>query len=92
MKIVSENIFVKSKGNALTNEAFAAFINENGIKEFYIAGADAVACVKSTCYNMAKNGYAVHVLTDCITSYDKKKIPEMLDYYERNGCIIETLS
>lgn len=92
IKIVSENIFVKSKGNALTSEAFAAFINENGIKEFYIAGADAVACVKSTCYNMAKNGYVVHVLTDCITSYDKKKIPEMLDYYERNGCIIETLS
>ena len=92
IKIVSDNIFVKSKGNALTSEAFAAFINENGIKEFYIAGADAVACVKSTCYNMAKNGYVVHVLTDCITSYDKKKIPEMLDYYERNGCIIETLS
>ena len=91
IKIVSENIFVKSKGNALTSEAFAAFINENGIKEFYIAGADAVACVKSTCYNMAKNGYVVHVLTDCITSYDKKKIPEMLDYYERYGCIIETL-
>ncbi|MDE6850094.1 MAG: cysteine hydrolase [Clostridia bacterium] len=91
MKIVSENIFVKSKGNALTSEAFAAFINENGIKEFYIAGADAVACVKSTCYNMAKSGFKVHVLSNCITSYDKKKIPEMLAYYERNGCSIETL-
>lgn len=90
MKIVSENIFVKSKGNALTSEAFAAFISENGIKEFYVAGADAVACVKSTCYNMAKNGFIVHVLSNCITSYDKKKIPEMLDYYERNGCSIET--
>jgi len=63
----------------------------DGVNEFYIAGADAVACVKSTCYNMAKNGYAVHVLSDCITSYDKKKIPEMLSYYERNGCRIETL-
>ena len=92
MKIVSENIFVKSKGNALTSEAFAAFISENDIKEFYIAGADAVACVKSTCYNMAKNGYIVHVLSDCITSYDKRKIPEMLDYYARNGCSIEALS
>ncbi len=91
MKIASENIFVKSKGNALTSEGFAAFIVENGVNEFYIAGADAVACVKSTCYNMAKNGYAVHVLSDCITSYDKKKIPEMLSYYERNGCRIETL-
>lgn len=81
MKIVSENIFVKSKGNALTSEAFVAFISENGIKEFYVAGADAVACVKSTCYNMAKNGFIVHVLSNCITSYDKKKITEMLYYY-----------
>ncbi|MDE6474807.1 MAG: cysteine hydrolase [Clostridia bacterium] len=92
MKIVSDNIFVKSKGNALTSEKFASFISENDIKEFYIAGADAIACVKSTCYNMAKNGYIVHVLSDCITSYDKKKIPEMLNYYERNGCKIETLN
>lgn len=91
MKIASENIFVKSKGNALTSEGFASFIEENEIKEFYIAGADAVACVKSTCYNMAKQGYIVHVLSDCITSYDKKKIPEMLSYYERNGSQIETL-
>ncbi len=89
MKIASGNVFVKSKGNALTSEGFAAFIHENGIKEFYVAGADAVACVKSTCYNMAKNGFTVHVLSDCITSYDKKKIPEILDYYERNGCSVE---
>ncbi len=92
MKIVSENIFVKSKGNALTSEDFAAFVSENKIKEFYVAGADAIACVKSTCYNMAKSGYTVRVLSDCITSYDKKKIPEMLDYYERNGCLIQTLN
>lgn len=91
MKIVSDNIFIKSKGNALTSEDFAAFISENGVKEFYVAGADAVACVKLTCYNMAKNGYKVHVLSDCITSYDKSKIPEMLNYYERNECSIETL-
>lgn len=92
MKIASENIFVKSKGNALTSEGFAAFIKENGVNEFYIAGADAVACVKSTCYNMAKSGYSVHVLSNCITSYDKNKICEMLNYYESKGCSIETLN
>lgn len=91
MKIVSDNIFEKSKGNALTSEEFVSFINNNDINEFYIAGADACACVKSTCYNMAKKGYIVHVLSDCITSYDKKKIPEMLNNYERNGCSIETI-
>ena len=41
---------------------------------------------------MAKNGYAVHVLSDCITSYDKKKLPEMLDYYESKGCSVKKLS
>ena len=92
MNIVSDNIFTKSKGNALTSEAFADFIAANEITEFYIAGADAVACVKSTCYNMRQENDTVHVLADCITSYDKKKLPEMLRYYESKGCEIITLS
>ena len=86
LKVVSDNIFVKTKSNALTSEAFTAFIAENSITEFYIVGADATACVKSTCFNMRKAGYTVHVLSDCITSYDLKKLPEMLAYYEKQGC------
>lgn len=92
MKIASGNIFTKTKGNALTSEEFADFISENEIGTFYIAGADAIACVKSTCYNMARKGYRVHVLSDCITSYDKRKIDEMLRYYESKGCIVEKLN
>ena len=91
LKIVSEHIFTKTKSNALTSEEFADFIRTRGITEFYIAGADATACVKSTCYNMTKAGYAVHVLADCITSYDKKKLPEMLAYYAGKGCAVEKL-
>ena len=91
MKVVSDHIFTKSKSSALTSEEFAAFIQENGIDEFYIAGADAAACIKSTCYNMTKSGYTVHVLSDCITSYDKKKLPELLAYYESKGCEVMTL-
>ena len=91
MKVVSDHIFTKSKSSALTNEKFAAFIQEHGITEFYIVGADAAACIKSTCYNMTKSGYTVHVLSDCITSYDKKKLPELLAYYESKGCEVLTL-
>ena len=91
MKIVSANVFTKSKGNALTSEEFAEFIRSQDIREFYIAGADAVACVKATCYNMRLANYSVHVLSDCITSYDKRKIDEMLRYYESKGCEIITL-
>ncbi len=86
LHIASQNIFTKTKGNALTSAAFAEFIEQNGITDFYVCGADAVACVKSTCYNMRKAGYAVTVLSDCVTSYDKRKIAEMLGYYEKQGC------
>ena len=63
LKIVSEHVFLKTKGNALTSEGFAAFVSENEIGEFYISGADAIACVKSTCYNMTK---AIS-FTSCLT-------------------------
>ena len=92
LKIVSDHIFTKAKSNALTSEAFAAFVQERGISEFYVVGADAAACIKSTCYNMTKSGYTVHVLSDCITSYDKKKLPELLAYYESKGCEVLALS
>ena len=92
LKIVSGQIFQKAKSNALTSEAFAAFLQEHGISECYLAGADAAACIKSTCFNLRKSGYAVHVLSDCITSYDKRKLPEMLAYYESKGCSVRTLS
>lgn len=92
LKIVSNNIFTKCKGNALTCEEFADFIRKNEICDFYITGADAVACVKSTCYNLCKANYGVNVLSDCITSYDKRKIDEMLRYYESKGSKIISLN
>ena len=91
LNVVSGHIFTKSKSSALTCEAFAAFIQEHSITDFYLAGADAAACIKSTSYNMRKAGYTVHVLSDCITSYDKKKLPELLAYYESKGCAVMTL-
>ena len=92
LKIMSDNIFTKSKGSALTSTEFADFVKNNEISEFYLAGADAFACVKSTCYNLCKANYAVTVLSDCITSYDKKKIDEMLRYYKSKGSKVINLN
>ena len=85
LKLATDHVFTKSKGNALTSEEFAEFIHKNEIREIFLTGADAVACVKSTCYNLCKAGYIVSVLSDCITSYDKRKIDEMLRYYASVG-------
>ena len=92
LKVVSDHIFVKTKANTLTSRDFSEFIREKGIDEFYITGADATACVKSTCFNMTKAGYTVHVISDCVTSYDLKKMPEMLAYYADKGCEVRTLA
>lgn len=91
LKIASNNIFTKYQGNALTSKDFQEFINKNHICDLIVTGADAVACVKSTVYNLTKSNYSVQVLSDCITSYDKRKIDEMLRYYESKGSkIIKT--
>ena len=92
LKVVSDHIFVKTKANALTSEDFLEYIRSKDIREFYIAGADATGCVKSTCFNMTKAGYTVHVVSDCVTSYDLKKVPEMLTYYADKGCEVKTLA
>ena len=92
LKIVSDHVFDKTKANALTSEAFSEFIRSKDIREFYITGADATGCVKSTCFNMTKTGYAVHVIADCVTSYDLKKMPEMLAYYRDKGCEVKNLA
>ena len=91
LSVVSEHIFVKTKSNALTSEDFTRFIIDSKIDEFFICGADATACVKSTSYNMTKAGFKVHVISDCVTSYDLKKIDEMLEYYEKKGCDVKQL-
>lgn len=91
LNVVTENVFEKSKASALTSESFAGFIEKNDIEEFYIAGADATGCVKSTSYNLVKAGYKVHVISDCVTSYDLKKLDEMYTYYADKGCDVKKL-
>lgn len=90
LKLVSDNRFTKSKSSVLTCPEFASFLEEKQIEELYIVGADATGCVKSACFNLCKAGYKVNIFSDCVTSYDKSKIPEMLSYYESKGCIVDS--
>jgi hypothetical protein len=41
---------------------------------------------------LRKTGYTVHVISDCVTSYDLKKMPGMLAYYAEKGCGVKTLA
>ena len=41
---------------------------------------------------MTKSGYQVHVISDCVTSYDLKKLDEMYAYYASKGCEVKELN
>ena len=41
-------------------------------------------------YTLPENG-KLHVFSDCVTSYDLKKLPEMLAYYAKQGCELITI-
>jgi hypothetical protein len=56
--------------------------NNFKLREWQLADAASLA---------EKAGYKVNVLSDCVTSYDKRKIDEMLNYYESKGSKIITL-
>jgi hypothetical protein len=47
---------------------------------------------KFICFYYTLSNYGVNVLSDCITSYDKRKIDEMLSYYESKGSKIISLN
>ena len=40
---------------------------------------------------MTKAGYQVNVISDCITSWDPKKIDEMLVYYKNKGAEVMSI-
>ena len=91
LKILSNNIFIKHEGSAYSSKDFVDFLEKNSIKHLILTGADAFYCVKFTCEELLKNNYKVTVLSDCITSFDKTKIPELIEYYTLKGAKINTL-
>ena len=63
--------------------------NINAAIEWAVAEGMHIVYIK---HNNTTAGYSVHVLSDCVTSYDLKKLPEMLAYYESKGCEVKTLA
>ena len=68
----------------MNKEPFGLF----GISVYNTAAEDRALIHIQMCI---RDRYKVTVLSDCITSYDKRKLEEMLQYYEKKGSTIATL-
>jgi nicotinamidase-related amidase len=75
----------------MNNKAFVVIDIQNDITKHYREIIGNINLAIEWAVDMAKAGFTVHVLSDCITSYDLKKLPEMLSYYENKGCEVKKL-
>lgn len=74
LKVTSQNIFKKYKGDAFSNKDLLTFLRKNNIEEIEIIGLDGGGCVSLTAMGAIKNGFKVTLNTNAIgTTFEKRK-------------------
>ena len=74
LDIVSDYIFDKLVGDALSNKKLRQLIERKGYDALHLCGLDACGCVASTALGAVKRGYKVEILREGIaTVFDGRK-------------------
>ena len=89
LKVVSNNIFEKTSGNAFTNPKLDAFLRKRGIDNIEIFGIDGSGCVYNTSRGAINNGYEVKVITDATDSYSRLLMKSRLKKLAKLGAKIK---
>lgn len=72
--IVSDNVYIKYKGDAFTNSELDTLLKEHDIEYVEVVGVDGGGCVALTALGAIKNGYKVIVNEAAIgTMFDKNR-------------------
>ena len=74
LHIVSDNVYIKYKGDAFTNPALNALLREHNIECVEVVGVDGGGCVALTALGAIKKGYKVIVNETAVgTMFDKNR-------------------
>lgn len=74
LRVVSDYVFTKYKGNAFTNPKLNDFLKEHGIECVEVVGVDGGACVALTALGAINAGYNVIINENAIgTKFNKNK-------------------
>ena len=86
LDIVSDYIFDKLVGDALSNRKLRQLIEHKGYDALHLCGLDACGCVASTALGAAKRGYNVEILREgTATVFDGRKVAQTMEKLRRAG-------
>ena len=86
LDIVSDYIFDKLVGDALSNKKLRQLIERKGYDALHLCGLDARGCVASTALGAAKRGYKVEILREGIaTVFEGRKVARTMEKLRRAG-------
>jgi len=86
LDIVSEHIFDKLVGDALSNRQLRELIQQNGIDTLHLCGLDECGCVTSTALGAAKRGIKAEILRKgTVSVFPEKKITKAHKKLQKAG-------
>ncbi|MFT8871857.1 MAG: isochorismatase family cysteine hydrolase [Sporolactobacillus sp.] len=91
IKRVSQHVFCKHRGNALTNPELYQCLQNKKVSQLFLIGLDASACVYRTALGAMKKGYKTTVLQDAVITRKMDKLPGILERYKKRGITLDVV-
>ena len=88
LKIINNNIFVKTAGDAFTAIQFTDFLEQNKAKEIIITGLLAEKCVTATTLGGLSLGYDIYLLPEAIGGKSDKSKEKVIEKLAKEGAKI----
>lgn len=84
-------IFDKTTFSSYGSAAFAARLDDLGVKQVVICGLETHVCVNQTAHDLLDAGFQVHVLTDCVRSRSEHDRLAGIDKMRMSGVVPSTV-
>ncbi len=89
VNVVSDNIFTKYKGDALTNPELVKALEEKGIKEIEVVGLDGGGCVALTAISALGKGIKVTFNQSAIGTMFEKRAERYKKIMLKKGAVVK---
>lgn len=85
LKIVNDNVFVKTEGDAFSLDELKIFLKESGAQKIILVGLLAEKCISATAFGGLENGFDVCVVADALVSKNPDKKEKVLKHFSKKG-------